>query len=159
MTIAEPLTAPVETMTRNQTSTPVDDVEDDQTAATRRPRRRETKGPIVPRRPQPVNAADAGDRQGDFAKLWPPAVRPAVDFVQFGGPDLPKSSFWLRSGEMVRDVTLYFERLRGDLAAGPEGPCAKSAIRDCRTLRILFGRRKRIISQGIAGPVPPLKPR
>ena len=97
-----------------------------------------TKRVIRRERPRPEPA-----RSQDLAAVWPEADRPAVDFVQLCSDRLPVFAFHLRPGEFVARPEIYFRRLRENLAAGPEGPCAKSAIRDCRRLQELYGRGAR----------------
>ena len=91
----------------------------------------------------PPPAGDPAPR--DLARLWPRSAWPAVDFVDTGA-DLPASAFHLRPGEFVTDVAFYLRRLRHDLAAGPDGACAASALRDAFRLRELFGRSQPIVN-------------
>ncbi len=88
---------------------------------------------------------------GDLTRAWPCRDRPAIDFVLLAGDQLPATPFHLRPGEFVSTPAIFLRRLLEDVAAGPLGPCAQSALRDCRTLQGLFGRRRgRIISTEIS---------
>jgi hypothetical protein len=88
-------------------------------------------------------AAFRTEASADLAAISPAPDRAAIDFVQYARDALPRSSFQLRPGERVIDVTTFIRRLREDLAAGPDGPCAESALRDCRTLQALYGRAEK----------------
>ncbi len=101
----------------------------------------------TPRAPAAIVAAPTArltppqQQSGDLAASWPAADRPPIDFVQYARDAFPRLSFHLRPGELVVDVGRYFARLFEDLASGPEGPCAESALRDCRALQALYGRK------------------
>jgi hypothetical protein len=110
-----------------------------ETPARARRRMTETQR-AAPRRTPPAPAPAAG--LVDLASLWPAELRPAIDFLQFGGADLPATAFHLAPGTFIRDPVFWLEGLRRDLAAGPGCPrnCYGSLVADVLRVHELFAR-------------------
>jgi len=93
-------------------------------------------------------------------RQWAQDVEAWITFLEFGGDQLPKSSFHLRPGERVTDPQRFYERLKAEIAVGPGGPRARGALQaDLRRLQELFGRRRQIKSGKLPAEGPPNKPR